>query len=135
MQNKDMISQQRPLSPHLTIYKAQLTATLSIFHRISGFVLFLCLGCVVLLVKLNLFFLSNYYLYLISSFINFATHWLVIALVFIIFLMLNYHLLNGIRHLIWDVIFGLDIKEVYLSGYIVVILTFVLTYFLWFFLF
>jgi succinate dehydrogenase cytochrome b556 subunit len=26
----------RPLSPHLTIYKPQLTSTLSIFHRISG---------------------------------------------------------------------------------------------------
>jgi succinate dehydrogenase / fumarate reductase, cytochrome b subunit len=48
-------------------------------------------------------------------------------------LSLVYHLLNGIRHLMWDAGRGYDIPEVYKTGYTVLVLTLVLTAALWFF--
>ncbi len=47
-------------------------------------------------------------------------------------LTLVYHLLNGIRHLLWDIGWGYEIPEVYRSGYIVGALTVLLTALIWF---
>lgn len=48
-------------------------------------------------------------------------------------LALVYHLLNGIRHLMWDAGHGMSIPEVYRSGYVVFALGLVLTAAIWFF--
>lgn len=48
-------------------------------------------------------------------------------------LALVYHLLNGIRHLFWDMGYGMSIPELYRSGYAVAGLTVVLTAIIWFF--
>lgn len=47
-------------------------------------------------------------------------------------LALVYHLLNGIRHLFWDMGYGMSIPELYRSGYAVAVLTVVLTGIIWF---
>lgn len=47
-------------------------------------------------------------------------------------LALVYHLLNGIRHLLWDAGWGFEIPEVYRSGYTVAVLTVLLTAAIWF---
>lgn len=54
-----MVKQNRPLSPHLTIYKPQLTAVLSIFHRITGVFLALAICFFTFAVKLATFHVGN----------------------------------------------------------------------------
>jgi len=46
-------------------------------------------------------------------------------------LALVYHLLNGIRHLLWDAGIGFEIPELYRSGWTVAVLTIVLTVLIW----
>ena len=54
-----MIQKIRPLSPHLTIYKPQLTSVLSIFHRITGAILGLTLVISFVAFYLNLVFVGS----------------------------------------------------------------------------
>jgi succinate dehydrogenase / fumarate reductase cytochrome b subunit len=110
----------RPLSPHLNIYKPQLTSILSIFHRISGslltltLVLFLC--CFYIDMLYNNFFVSYAIFFdLTNTFaliVNFFYYFLV--------LLVSYHISNGLRHLSWDFCIGLEIKNLYTTGMIVI---------------
>jgi succinate dehydrogenase (ubiquinone) cytochrome b560 subunit len=89
----------RPLSPHLPIYKPQLTSTFSIFHRISGaflvtIVLFFYLLC--LKIGLICFTYENFYQFF------FYSSKLILIAVEITALALSYHLYNGVRHLLTD---------------------------------
>ena len=117
----------RPLSPHLSIHKKVLTAVFSIFHRLTG--IFLTLGSFLLV----LWFLSvligeNFYNYfqIISS--NFIFK----VILFFWTLAFFYHLFNGIRYLFWSFSLGMDLKTVYLSGYIVSLLTIIATIIVWY---
>ena len=106
----------RPLSPHLQIYKPQLTSVLSISHRITGVILSL----LAVLLPIALFILSmgqNYFNLLLIIFNHIFVKIILLGSLFV----LVYHLLNGIRHLFWDLGYGLDIKESYFSGYLVII--------------
>ncbi|PHS74190.1 MAG: succinate dehydrogenase, cytochrome b556 subunit [Rhodospirillaceae bacterium] len=121
----------RPMSPHLTIYKPQLTAVLSIFHRITG--TFLSIVAYAFLF-LNGFFdlhLHNYSIYNIAYFLNFSSHWFLLSLLFLILLSIYYHFINGIRHLLWDTGRALEIKNVYLSGYAMLLISFFATIGTW----
>lgn len=119
-------SQNRPMSPHLQIYKPQLTSILSILHRGTGIVL--ALGTL----------LVTYWLAAVAggeeSF-NTANailgSWFGKMVLFGWTWALFYHLANGIRHLMWDVGFGFDLPTVYLTGKIVVAVSFALTVLLW----
>ena len=118
----------RPLSPHLQIYKPQLTMVMSISHRISGVAL--CAGAV--LISIGLLALADGY----ESWTYFRAQCgtLVGKLIIAAFLLaLVYHWLNGLRHLGWDAGYGLDIKKTYTTGYLVsilfVIISAVLLYF------
>lgn len=116
----------RPLSPHLTIYKPQLTSVLSIFHRITGSSLGLFLILSFMLFYYNLFFVgfsSSYCLAfdfysLFFIFVNSIAYFFLSVLV--------YHMINGIRHLSWDLALGLEIKNLYTSGIMVLGLVFVI---------
>lgn len=106
---------ERPLSPHLQVYRPQITSVLSIFHRASGVAL--SLGVVVL----------AYWLLSVASgeaAYNDAAQllgsvWLKLCYVgwCVCFF---YHLANGIRHLFWDVGLGLEPEQYQLSGWAVV---------------
>lgn len=114
-----------PLSPHLTIYKPQLTSMLSILHRITGFALYV--GTIVMvwwlvLVVYDYDFLSEYLL----------DHPLGLVVVYGWSWMLFYHLLNGIRHLMWDMGHGLEMPCVNKSGIAVVLLSLALTGVCWY---
>jgi succinate dehydrogenase / fumarate reductase cytochrome b subunit len=61
--------------------------------------------------------------------------WYGVSLLFAWSFALFYHLLNGIRHLFWDACYGIDLKTAHVSGYVVLILTFLLTAFTWLFVF
>ena len=117
----------RPLSPHLSIHKKVLTAVFSIFHRLTG--IFLTLGSILLV----LWFLSvsigeNFYNYfqIISS--NFIFK----VILFFWTLAFFYHLFNGVRYLFWSFSLGMELKTVYLSGYIIALLTIIATIVVWY---
>jgi succinate dehydrogenase / fumarate reductase cytochrome b subunit len=116
----------RPLSPHLQVYKPQLTSVLSILHRITGAVL--AVGTLLVTYWLSAlaggpetFASANAILgSVLGKIVLFFWSWA-----------LFYHLANGIRHLIWDTGFGFDLPTVYLSGKIMVGASFALTVLLW----
>jgi succinate dehydrogenase / fumarate reductase cytochrome b subunit len=116
----------RPLSPHLQVYRPQLTSILSIMHRASGAVL--ATGS--LLVALWLVALAGG-AGVFNPVADAMQHPFGQLVVFGYSLALVYHGLNGIRHLMWDLRIGLEIKQVYQSGYLVLGLTFLVTAALW----
>jgi succinate dehydrogenase / fumarate reductase, cytochrome b subunit len=116
----------RPLSPHLQIYRWQLTSVLSILHRATG--LALSAGTV-LLVWWLVAAASGPDAY--EGVENFLGSWLGFLLLFGWTLSLFYHLCNGIRHLVWDTGRGLDLKSTYIGGWLVVGGTAALTLIAW----
>ena len=116
----------RPLSPHLQVYRPQLTSIMSIMHRASGAVL--ATGS--LLVALWLVALAAGAAFF-DPVADAMQHMLGQLVVFGYSLALVYHGLNGIRHLMWDLRIGLEIKQVYQSGYLVLGLTVLVTAMLW----
>jgi len=118
----------KPLSPHLQIYKPQITSILSISHRITGIILFFStfLICFWLF---SIAFNNNF-----ESLINiFFSKTIGKTLLFFITLSFFYHLLNGIRHLFWDIGYGYKLSNVYLSGIFVVLLSLITNIYIWFF--
>ena len=123
-----MIDNKNPLSPHLQIYRWHISSLLSITHRISGVINLLAL----ILILFWLLFLSlgesNYELFLIS--INsFFGKFILIAFTW----SMSFHLLSGIRHLVWDLGYGFEIKTANISGAIVIVSSLVLTIVFWLF--
>nr|YP_008816079.1 succinate:cytochrome c oxidoreductase subunit 3 [Entransia fimbriata]AGZ90311.1 succinate:cytochrome c oxidoreductase subunit 3 [Entransia fimbriata] len=120
----------RPLSPHLTIYRPQFTSVLSIFHRISGFLLASWVtGLIIFFVFLKLHlsvFLVYWTLFQMAGIPQ--TGSLLVALLFCLILALSYHMSNGIRHLFWDLGFYLDLEKVYRTGIIVCVLAILLAF-------
>lgn len=110
----------RPISPHLTIYKMQITNTLSIFHRITGGILAVVLCAFVIVLKILNFHLSSYTIYSIAYIVNQYSGILFLMAGFFLLLFLFYHFFAGIRHLVWDAGYALDLKNIYLSGYIMI---------------
>ena len=118
-----MNATKRPLSPHLQIYRPQLTSVLSITHRLTGF----ALSLVIILSPAILYFLT----------LSKDSHTLVMNLfqngfvklvLFLAIFGLSYHLCNGIRHLAWDAGYGLDLDSSYKSGYAVVVTSLGITF-------
>ena len=116
----------RPLSPHLQIYKPQLTALMSISHRLSG--VFLSLSSLILVYWLMAVAAGESAYQQAQNLFN---SWLGLVLLFGWSLALFYHLCNGVRHLSWDVGLGMDIKTVYLTGGLVWVVTLLLTSLTW----
>ena len=121
-----MSSQNRPLSPHLQVYRPQLTSMLSIAHRGTGVAL--AIGSV-LLVYWLVAAASGPQSYMTAQ--AFFGNWFIKLLLFLWSFALFYHLANGIRHLLWDAGYGFDIPTVYLSGRIVVGASAALTVLAW----
>nr|YP_010968290.1 succinate dehydrogenase subunit 3 [Stephania japonica]WNN67099.1 succinate dehydrogenase subunit 3 [Stephania japonica] len=91
----------RPLSPHLPIYKPQLTSTFPISHRISGaFLATIVLFSFILCLQMGLicFTYENVYPFLFL----FLSSKLILISVEITALALSYHLYNGVLHLLTD---------------------------------
>ena len=116
----------RPLSPHLQVYRPQLTSMMSIAHRASGIVL--TTGTVLLAAWLVALAYSAEGYEMVSALL---AHPLGQFVLFGYSAALIYHAANGIRHLAWDLGYGLTIPEVYRNGHIVLFLTMVLTAGLW----
>ena len=117
-----------PLSPNLQIYRWQVSSLLSITHRISGVINLLALIFILFWLLVLSFGENNYELFLIS--INsFFGKFILIGFTW----SMSFHLLSGIRHLVWDLGYGFEIKTANISGVIVVIFSLVLTILFWLF--
>jgi succinate dehydrogenase / fumarate reductase cytochrome b subunit len=121
-----MEKRERPLSPHLQIYRPQLTSVLSVTHRGTGIAL---VAGSLLLVYWLLSAASGAEAYasaqaLLSSWIG---RIVLLGFSFSLF----FHLCNGIRHLFWDVGLGFELKTTYASGTAVVIASIAMTVASW----
>ena len=105
----------RPLSPHLQIYRPELTSVLSILHRATG--VFLCLG-LALLIYWVVAIASGPECY--ASFARIAGSWFGALVLLGFAFSLLFHLANGVRHLVWDLGRGLDLATSAASGWTVV---------------
>jgi succinate dehydrogenase / fumarate reductase, cytochrome b subunit len=117
---------ERPLSPHLQIYKPQLTSVLSFSHRATGVAL--AVGSIFLVWWL-VAAVSGGGAFEAAQ--NFWGSWLGLLLLFGWSFSLFFHLCNGIRHLAWDAGYGFELKEAYASGWAVVAASGALTVIAW----
>ncbi|PWN33875.1 cytochrome b560 subunit of succinate dehydrogenase [Meira miltonrushii] len=111
----------RPNSPHLTIYQPQVTWYLSILTRMTG------VGLSVLFYGWAITYFALPYTAVGQAFtsahlINYAAmapFWLKVGLKAPIAFAMSFHSYNGLRHLAWDIGYGLSMKGVYMGAYIV----------------
>ncbi len=123
---REMKHKKRPISPHLTIYKPQISSVLSIMHRATGLFLFISTIAlswlmIALVMKGAGVALTGYNIYYFLDTRIFK--FFLLGLSFCLY----YHLFNGIRHLFWDAGMGFEIKSMNASGIFVVALSFFFT--------
>ena len=118
----------RPLSPHLQIYRLPMLALLSITHRVTGVAL--TAGTAILVYWL-IALASGPEAY--SSAHGVLTSLFGQVILFSFSCALFFHLCNGIRHLFWDVGMGLDVEAADASGRMVILGSTLLTIFTWIF--
>ena len=123
MENKN-----NPLSPHLQIYSWHISSLLSISHRIVGVInivaiVFICLWTILLSSgETNYEFIKFFSQSVFGKFFTISLCWT-----------FSFHILNEIRHLIWDVGYGFDPKISKITGYMTLISSFLLTIIIYFF--
>ena len=121
-----MDKSQRPLSPHLQIYRFQLTSVLSFTHRGTGIALLV--GTLVLVYWL-LAAASGAEAYAEAQ--QLLASWFGRIVLLGFSFALFFHLCNGIRHLFWDAGIGFELKTTYASGTAVIIVSIVMTVLAW----
>ena len=121
-----MNDSRNPLSPHIQIYRWHVSSLLSITHRISGVKNLLALILIFFWLLVLSFGENNYELFLlgINSFLG---KFILIGFTW----SMSFHLLSGIRHLVWDLGYGFEIKTANISGVIVIISSLALTIIFW----
>ena len=109
-----MQSNNNPLSPHLQIYKWHISSLLSITHRIVGVINILaitliCIWTLSLLLGENSYEITKIFLK------SFFGKFIIISLCWTF----SFHILNEIRHLVWDAGYGFDLKIARITGILV----------------
>lgn len=116
----------RPLSPHLQIYRPQITSVMSILHRITGVALaFGALALVALLAAAA----QGPEAFAVMQ--GYAAHPVAIVMMMGWSWALMYHLCTGLRHLVWDMGWCFTLEEVYVGGYLALIVSSLLTLGVW----
>lgn len=116
----------RPLSPHLSVYRWPITMTLSILHRGSGVAL--SVGLVVLAAWLAAAASGAVVYEEFAGFMQSLFGRILLAGWSFAFF---FHLLNGVRHIVWDFGLGFEKSQANASAWLVVVLTIVLTLAYW----
>ena len=104
-----------PLSPHIQIYKWQISSLVSISHRITGIINIIAITFICLLASLVVFGESNYefinlfFSSLIGKFIILGLTW-----------SFSFQVLSEIRHLIMDLGYGFELKTTKITGLVVI---------------
>jgi succinate dehydrogenase / fumarate reductase cytochrome b subunit len=121
-----MTTGNRPLSPHLQVYRPQITSIVSIFHRMTG---------------VGLAFGSIFFVYWVgaaaygpeafASANELMTSWIGMAFLFAWTFAVYFHLCNGIRHLFWDIGIGFEKEQYTSSGKAVFVVTIVMSVITW----
>ena len=115
------MSEKNPLSPHLQIYRWQISSVLSITHRIIGIINAIAI-ILICLWFISLLFGDENYKIIIIFFQSFFGKFFVISLSWTF----SFQILNEIRHLAWDLGYGFDLKTSKITGVIITIGSFVL---------
>ena len=116
------MNEKNPLSPHLQIYRWQISSLLSITHRIVGIInavaiTLICLWTISLLFgEENYETIKNFFQSFFGKFIIISLSW-----------SFSFHALNEVRHLIWDLGYGFDIKISKITGVITIVGSLALT--------
>jgi succinate dehydrogenase / fumarate reductase cytochrome b subunit len=122
-----MSSRERPLSPHLQVYRWQIQMVTSILHRGTGIVL--ATGALVIAAGLLCLMLGPDYW---ACFTGLAATWYGKAFLFGWSWAFAYHLCNGIRHIVQDFAIGHSIPAFVRSSWLTVTGSLVLTALIWF---
>ena len=117
-----MQDKNNPLSPHLQIYKWQISSLLSITHRIVGVVNILAITIICFL-SLSLLLGAENYEIIRNFFKSFFGKFIVVSICWTF----SFHILNELRHLIWDLGYGFDLKVARITGVITLLGSFILT--------
>jgi succinate dehydrogenase / fumarate reductase, cytochrome b subunit len=120
------MSHPRPLSPHLQVYRWQITMLMSISHRATGIAL--SAGSLLLVYWLWALAAGPECFATASALFGSVLGQLVL---FGFSAALFYHLCNGIRHLLWDAGYAMSISDIHTTGRIVLVATAVLTLLAW----
>ena len=127
MANKNKIDTiERPMSPHLQVYKRSFTMIMSMMHRISGFILYL--GSFLFLVwYLSIFFGQDAY-----NYVNQLFSLSIVKLALFLFTWIFFHhLFGGIRHFIWDIGLGFDLNSIEWLARLTILFSFISASLLW----
>ena len=117
-----------PLSPHLQIYKWQISSLLSIAHRIVGVINIFAITLICVWVSSLLFGEISYEI--TKIFLNsFFGKFLIISFCW----SFSFHILNEIRHLSWDLGYGYDLKKSKITGILALIGSFILAIIIYYF--
>nr|YP_009515594.1 succinate:cytochrome c oxidoreductase subunit 3 [Sirodotia delicatula]AVK39605.1 succinate:cytochrome c oxidoreductase subunit 3 [Sirodotia delicatula] len=109
----------RPISPHLTVYSPQLSSLFSIWHRISGVLLTVTIFLSLYSLKLTIWWLSFGSLYFVIE-----NNFIFYIVFFTILTSFCYHLLNGLRHILWDFNLFLTNNSMFFSSFFILSLVF-----------
>lgn len=121
-----MTTPRRPLSPHVQVYRPQLTSVLSFTHRVTGLVLG---AAMVALVGWLAAVAAGPQIYApVRTLLDTTLAQPVLLIATFAFF---YHLCNGVRHLVWDTGRGFELHQIYASGWAVVLASVVLTAVAW----
>jgi succinate dehydrogenase / fumarate reductase cytochrome b subunit len=121
-----MAANNRPLSPHLQVYKPQLTTFMSITHRATGIAL--AVGTLMLVCWLIAAATGESAFNEVQAFLgSIIGRLLLLGWSFALF----YHMCNGLRHLFWDTGKGFEIETAYMTGRVVIAASILLTIGAW----
>jgi succinate dehydrogenase / fumarate reductase cytochrome b subunit len=118
----------RPLSPHLQVYRLPMTALMSITHRMTGVAL--SAGCILITAFLIAAAVSEEAFVWIK---DFSITPLGTIILFAWSFALYYHTCNGVRHLIWDTVHLLEERKAVAAGWVVLLSSAGLTAATWYF--
>ena len=119
---------QRPLSPHLQVYRLPMTAKMSISHRITG--VLLVYGLLVIAAWLIALALGEAAFNTLMEYTqNDMVKYGMLGWAFVLF----YHMANGFRHMLWDIGWGLNEKASKVSGLLVILFAVIVTALIWYF--
>tara|TARA_B100000427_G_scaffold122775_1_gene102245 strand:- start:1005 stop:1391 length:387 start_codon:yes stop_codon:yes gene_type:complete len=123
-----MNDSKNPLSPHIQIYRWHISSLLSITHRISGVINLIALISIFFWLTVLSLGENNYetFLFIVNSFFG---KFILIGFTW----SMSFHVLSGIRHLVWDMGYGFEIKTANFSGIVVIISSLLLTIIFWLF--
>ena len=116
MENKE------PLSPHIQIYRWHISSLVSISHRITGIINIIAIT-IICFWSLSLLLGAENYLIINNFFQSFFGKFVAVGLCW----SFSFHILNELRHLVWDLGYGFDLKISKITGVLALVGSFILT--------